>query len=82
VPADIAAGTTTLTADGWGCVPRSYVICTKDMTIRPALQRRFIADADATFPANPTTVHTLDASHSAFLSMPGQVAGIVLNLSG
>lgn len=52
-PAGIAAGTTTLTADGWGCVPRSYVICTQDMTIRPALQRRFIADADAAFPGNP-----------------------------
>jgi pimeloyl-ACP methyl ester carboxylesterase len=79
-PAGISAGTTMLTAAGWGSVPRTYVICTQDMAIRPALQQRFIADADAAFPANPTSVHTLHASHSPFLSMPAQVAGIVLNL--
>jgi len=50
------------------------------MAIRPALQQRFIADADAAFPANPTSVHTLHASHSPFLSMPARVAGIVLKL--
>jgi hypothetical protein len=50
------------------------------MTIRPALQRRFIADSDAAFPRNPTTVYTLDTAHSPFLSMPGQVADIVLKL--
>jgi hypothetical protein len=79
-PAGIGLGTTTLTADGWGSVPRTYVVCTQDMTIRPALQQRFIADADAAFPANPTTVHALHASHSPFLSMPGQVADIAMNL--
>ena len=50
------------------------------MTIRPALQRRFIADSDAAFPRNLTTVYTLDTAHSPFLSMPGQVADIVLKL--
>jgi hypothetical protein len=58
-PAGISVGTTTLTAAGWGSVPRTYVMCTQDMVIRPALQQRFIADADAAFPANPTSVHTL-----------------------
>jgi pimeloyl-ACP methyl ester carboxylesterase len=80
-PAGIALGATTLTADGWGSVPRSYVSCAQDMVIRPLLQRRFIADADAAFPGNPTSVHTLDASHSPFLSMPARVAGIVLELT-
>jgi Alpha/beta hydrolase family len=79
-PGGISLGTTTLTAGGWGSVPRTYVVCTQDKIIRPALQQRFIADADAAFPANPTTVHVLRASHSPFLSMPGQVAGIVLRL--
>jgi hypothetical protein len=55
-------------------------MCTQDMTIRAALQRRVITDADAAFPANQTKVHTLDAAHSPFLSMPGQVADIVLKL--
>lgn len=79
-PAGIGMGTTTLTASGWGSVPRTYVMCTQDMTIRPALQQRFITDADTAFPANPTKVHTLNAAHSPFLSMPGQVADIVLKL--
>jgi len=79
-PAGISLGTTTLTAGGWGLVPRTYVMCTQDMIIRPALQQRFIADADAAFPASPTSVHTLHAAHSPFLSMPGQVADIVVKL--
>jgi pimeloyl-ACP methyl ester carboxylesterase len=77
----MALGTTALTADGWGSVPRTYVVCGQDMVIRPALQRRFIADADAAFADNPTSVHTLDTSHSPFLSVPGQVAEIVLKLT-
>ena len=79
-PAGISLGTTTLTAAGWGSVPRTYVMCTQDMIIRPALQQRFIADADAAFPASPTSIHTLHAAHSPFLSMPGQVADIVVKL--
>jgi pimeloyl-ACP methyl ester carboxylesterase len=80
-PLRIARDVTMLTAEGWGSVPCTYVICTQDMTIRPPLQRRFIAEADAAFPGNPTTVRTLDSAHSPFLSMPGQVADIVLKLS-
>lgn len=60
-------------------MPRTYVICSQDMTIRPALQRRFIAEAGAASPDNPTSGHTLDAAHC--LSMPGRVADIVLKLS-
>jgi hypothetical protein len=36
--------------------------------------------ADAAFPANPTAVRGLEASQSPFLSMPGRVAGIVLDV--
>lgn len=79
-PAGIAAGATTLTADGWGSVPRTYVMCTRDRALRPATQRKFIELADAAFPGNPTTVHTLDSSHSPFLSMPGELADIILKL--
>jgi len=79
-PAGIAVGATALTADGWGSVARSYVACTQDRALRPPVQRKFIADADAAFPGNPATVHVLDSSHSPFLSMPGQVADIVLKL--
>lgn len=79
-PAGIALGATTLTHDGWGGIPRTYVRCANDMAVRPALQEKFIADADSAFPDNPTSVVTLDASHSPFLSMPDQVAEIVVGL--
>ncbi|MFI5799956.1 alpha/beta fold hydrolase [Streptomyces sp. NPDC051677] len=79
-PAGIALGATTLTRDGWGSVPRTYVTSAQDMVIRPALQQKFIRDADAAFPDNPTSVVALDSSHSPFLSMPGQVADIVTKL--
>jgi pimeloyl-ACP methyl ester carboxylesterase len=79
-PAGIAAGATTLTADGWGSVPRTYVVCTQDRALQPAMQRKFIQLADSAFPENPTTVHALDSSHSPFLSMPDQLTGIILKL--
>jgi hypothetical protein len=50
------------------------------MTVRPALQHKFIADADAAFPGNPTAVRVLDTLHSPFLSAPDQVADVVLDL--
>ena len=78
-PAGIAAGATTLTADGWGSVPRTYVICARDRAVQPAMQRKFIELADAAFPSNRTTVHTLDSSHSPFLSMPDRLADIILD---
>ncbi|MEV4450401.1 alpha/beta fold hydrolase [Streptomyces mirabilis] len=79
-PVGIALGVTTLTRDGWGSVPRTYVTCAQDRAILPPLQRKFIADADAAFPDNPTSVVALDASHSPFLSMPREVADIVAKL--
>lgn len=79
-PAGIATGSTTLTADGWGSVPRTYVRCLLDFAIRPALQQKFITDADTAFPDNPGEAHVLDAAHSPFLSVPDQVADIITKL--
>ena len=79
-PAGIAAGASELTAEGWGSVPRAYIVCAQDQALRPPLQRKFIADADAAFPGNLTEVYTLDSSHSPFLSRPGELAGIILKL--
>jgi pimeloyl-ACP methyl ester carboxylesterase len=78
--AGIAAGATTLTDDGWGSVPRTYVVCTRDRALQPPMQRRFIELADAAFPGNPTSVHTLESSHSPFLSMPAELTDIILKL--
>lgn len=79
-PVGIMLGTTTLTPDGWGSVRRTYLVCARDMAIRPALQARFVAEADASFPDNPTSVVTLDASHSPFLSTPHELAEAVIAL--
>ncbi|WP_416968119.1 alpha/beta fold hydrolase [Streptomyces sp. 4F14] len=79
-PVGIALQSTTLTHEGWGSVPRTYVTCAQDMIVRPALQQKFVLDADIAFPDNPTSVVALDSSHSPFLSMPEQVADIVTKL--
>lgn len=76
-PAAVFAGTTTLTQDGWGSVRRTYVHCAQDYAIRPALQRRFVREADTAFPGNPTTVVELNSSHSPFLSQPGPLADVI-----
>jgi pimeloyl-ACP methyl ester carboxylesterase len=79
-PMGIMLGTTTLTLDGWASVRRTYLTCTKDRAIGPALQDRFIAEADAAFPDHPISVVALDASHSPFFSMPQELADILTSL--
>jgi pimeloyl-ACP methyl ester carboxylesterase len=78
LPLGIPSGATELTAEGWGSIPRTYVRCANDLAIRPALQSRFIAEADAAFPSSPTRVVDLESSHSPFLSLPGRVADAIL----
>jgi len=56
------------------------VRCALDRTIPPALQDRFISEADTAFPGNPTHVVELVSARSPFLSMPGPVADIVAAL--
>jgi pimeloyl-ACP methyl ester carboxylesterase len=79
-PLGIVVDSTELTAPAWGSVPRTYVRCALDQAIPAALQDRFISEADAAFPGNPTHVVELESAHSPFLSMPGQVAGIIAAL--
>lgn len=81
-PLGIASGVTTLTQDGWGSVPRTYITCARDQIMPPAAQARFIAEADAAFPGSRTAVASLDASHSPFLSMPGELADILTSATG
>lgn len=76
-PAALVTGATTLTRQGWGSVPRTYVHTTQDFSTRPALQQRFVTEADAAFPDNPTTVVTLESSHSPMLSMPDTITEII-----
>jgi pimeloyl-ACP methyl ester carboxylesterase len=79
-PTAMAVESTELTERGWGSIPRTFVLCTQDNTIPPALQQLFITQADDAFPGNKTEVVTLESSHSPFLSMPEEVARILAAL--
>jgi len=54
----------------FGRVPRHYVECLQDRAIDIASQRAMVAKM-------PCTVHTLDASHSPFLSMPDPLVDVL-----
>ncbi|MET7680394.1 alpha/beta hydrolase [Streptomyces sp. NPDC005423] len=75
-PAGIAGESFTVTAERYGSVPHSYVICTRDNAVRPALQRLIVGEIDAVS-ARPTAVVELDSSHSPFLSQPSVLADLI-----
>jgi pimeloyl-ACP methyl ester carboxylesterase len=57
-------------ADTWGRIPRTYIRFTEDRLIPPALQDRFITEADRLTPDNPTDVHNVPAPHAGPMSRP------------
>lgn len=61
----------------WGSLPRHYIKALQDRAILPTLQQRFIAEADAFTPENPTRVHELNTSHSPFISAPAELADLL-----
>ncbi|MFC4508034.1 MULTISPECIES: alpha/beta fold hydrolase [Streptomyces] len=65
-----------VTAERYGPVPHSYVVCARDNAIRPDLQRLFVSEIDA-LSAKPTTVVEFDTSHSPFLSRPAALADVI-----
>ncbi|WP_369394373.1 alpha/beta fold hydrolase [Streptomyces sp. CG1] len=75
-PLGIPAEAFAVTADRYGTIPHSYVVCTKDNAIPPALQRRFVDEID-TVSVMPTKVTELDCSHSPFLSQPAALAAVI-----
>ena len=50
-------------AETWGRIPRTYIRFTRDRLIPPALQDRFIAEADRLTPDNLTDVRSVEAPH-------------------
>jgi pimeloyl-ACP methyl ester carboxylesterase len=64
------------TAERFGRLPHTYVVCTRDNAIIPALQRTIIADID-TISAAPTTVVELESSHAPFLSQPAALVDVL-----
>ncbi|GAA1662928.1 alpha/beta hydrolase [Glycomyces endophyticus] len=73
-PVAIPVAETRVEAERWGRVPRTYVRFTEDRLIPPALQDRFIAEADRLTPGNPTEVHSVAAPHVGPFHRPDVVA--------
>ena len=65
----------------WGSVERHYIKCLQDRAIRPALQQRFIDEANTFVPEKATHVHTLEASHSPFMSQPKVLAALLAKIA-
>jgi pimeloyl-ACP methyl ester carboxylesterase len=68
LPLPLWVGETRVSVGRWGSLPRTYIHCTEDRAIPPALQLKMIADADAMTPENRCAVLTLHSSHSPFVS--------------
>jgi pimeloyl-ACP methyl ester carboxylesterase len=75
-PAGIAGEPLDPTAERFGRLPHTYVVCTQDNAISPALQRTMIAGIDA-LSAAPTTVVELECSHSPFFSQPAALVDVL-----
>ncbi len=68
LPLPLWVGETHVSVAKWGSIPRTYIHCTEDRAIPPALQLKMIADADAMTPGNRCEVLKLRSSHSPFVS--------------
>ncbi|WP_249998596.1 alpha/beta fold hydrolase [Actinoplanes sp. M2I2] len=75
-PAGIAGETLTVTAERYGSVPHTYVLCSEDRVVPRALQTRFVREIDAVS-ARPTTVVAFATSHSPLLSAPDALADVI-----
>ncbi|WP_433221228.1 alpha/beta hydrolase [Microtetraspora malaysiensis] len=68
-------------AQTWGRIPRTYVRFTLDRLIPPALQDRFINEADRLTPDNPTDVRSVAAPHVGPFGRP-ELVEIFSELAG
>jgi len=76
VPEPVGPATTPVrvTTEGWGSVPRSYILCAQDRAISPTTQRAMIASVGV------DRVIELESSHSPFISQPERLAAILVDL--
>lgn len=72
-PSAFASESLSVTADRYGSINHTYVVCTQDRVVPEALQRRFVSEID-TISAKTTRLVELASSHSPFLSMPVELA--------
>jgi pimeloyl-ACP methyl ester carboxylesterase len=70
-----------ITPERFGTVPRHYIRCTQDRAIPLAGQDHMIATVDDAI-GGKTTIHTLESSHSPFLSQPAALSKMLTGISG
>ena len=80
LPLSFWMGQTELTAPRWGTVPRTYIRCTLDRALAPAIQSMMMQEADELTPNNQFRVFELEASHSPFASQPKVVADLLAGI--
>jgi pimeloyl-ACP methyl ester carboxylesterase len=68
-----------ITPARFGTVPRHYIRCTQDCAIPLTGQDHMIATVDAAI-GGKTTTHTLESSHSPFLSQPANLSKILIEI--
>jgi pimeloyl-ACP methyl ester carboxylesterase len=68
-----------ITAERFGTVPRHYIRCTQDRAIPLTGQDHMIATVNATI-GGKTIIHTLESSHSPFLSQPANLSSILIGI--
>src|SRR6202789_4011063 len=66
-----------ITSGRFGAVPRHYIRCTRDRAIPLTGQNHMIATVDAAI-GGKTSIHTLESSHSPFLSQPAALSRILI----
>lgn len=73
-PLDCLATPNTLTQERYGSLPRSYVLCTDDRCMSPALQRAMLEKV-------PCAVYEINSGHSPFLTHPEELADILCEIA-
>ena len=68
-----------ITPGRFGTVPRHYIRCTQDRAIPLTGQDHMIAAVDAAI-GGRTTTHTLESSHSPFLSQPAALSRVLIDI--
>ncbi|HEV7775245.1 MAG TPA: alpha/beta hydrolase [Luteibacter sp.] len=74
-----AVAVSDITPGRFGTVPRHYIRCTQDRAIPVTGQDHMIATVDAAI-GSETTTHTLESSHSPFLSQPAALSRILIDI--
>src|SRR5271168_2140718 len=68
-----------ITPGRFGTVPRHYIRCTQDRAIPLTGQDHMIAAVDGAI-GGKTTTHTMEGSHSPFLSQPATLSKILIDI--